>query len=215
MASAAESLAHAEVNERRRIGRELHDSTSQLLVAARLGLAAVERRSFLPPEAQAALDEAREAIAAAQSEIRNFSYLLHPPSLQAEGLARCLRAFGAGFSLRTGLPVSVRVGRNVARLPDGLELALYRIAQEGLMNVYRHAHATKAVVRLRHVHGRVVLEIEDDGVGLASPLERSPGVGISGMQARMTQLGGALSFETERTGLLVRAEAPIEPKLDA
>jgi len=215
MASAAESLAHAEVNERRRIGRELHDSTSQLLVAARLGLAAVERRSFLPPEAQAAIDEAREAIAAAQSEIRNFSYLLHPPSLQAEGLARCLRAFGAGFSLRTGLPVSVRVGRNVARLPDGLELALYRIAQEGLMNVYRHAHATKAMVRLRRVHGRVVLEIEDDGVGLASPPERSPGVGISGMQARMTQLGGALSFETERTGLLVRAEAPIEPKLDA
>lgn len=215
MASVAGSLAHAEVNERRRIGRELHDSTSQLLVAARLGLAAVERRSFLTPEAQAALDEARQAIAGAQSEIRNFSYLLHPPSLQAEGLARCLRAFGSGFALRTDLAISVKVGRNVPRLPDRLELALYRIAQEGLMNVYRHARASKAFVRLRHVNGQMVLEIEDNGVGLRAPRDRTPGVGIAGMEARMTQLGGTLSFDTERQGLLVRAAAPIEPRLDA
>ncbi len=215
MASAADSLAHAEVNERRRIGRELHDSMSQLLVAARLDLAAVERRSFLTPDALAALREARQSIAGAQSAIRSFSYLLHPPTLQTQGLARCLRAFGSGFAHRTDLAITVKVGSNVPRLPDHLEVALYRIAQEALMNVYRHARATNAFVRLRHVDGRILLEIEDDGVGLRAPLDRTRGVGIAGMQARMTQIGGTLSFDTERQGLLVRAAAPVAPRPDA
>ena len=209
-----ECLAHAEASERRRIGRELHDSTSQLLVAAQLSLAAVERRTFLTPEAQAALADARRSIAGAQAEIRAFSFLLHPPALQTQGLARCLRAFGSGFAHRTDLAITVKVGRNVPRLADHLELALYRIAQEGLMNVYRHARATTTSIRLRRVDSGILLEIEDDGVGLA-PRDRSRGVGIAGMQARMTQVGGTLSFETERKGLLVRAAAPIAPRLHA
>ena len=83
------------------------------------------------------------------------------------------------------------------------------------MNAYRHAHAAKHVVRLRLAQGRVVLDIADDGVGLASPWEHVSGVGISGMQGRMIELGGALSLVTGRRGLLVRAEAPIELTLDA
>jgi signal transduction histidine kinase len=210
-----ERLAHAEASERRRIGRELHDSTSQLLVAAQLSMAVVERRTLLTPEARAALADARRSIAGAQAEIRAFAFLLHPPALQTQGLARCLRAFGSGFAHRTDLAITVKVGRNVPRLADPLELALYRIAQEGLMNVYRHAQATTTSIRLRREDSGILLEIEDDGVGLRGPLDRSRGVGIAGMQARMTQVGGTLSFETERKGLLVRAAAPITPRLHA
>ena len=210
-----ERLARAEASERRRIGRELHDSTSQLLVAAQLSMAAVERRAFLTPEAQAALAEARQSIAGVQAEIRAVSYLLHAPPLPGEGLAQGLRAFCAGFARRTGLAITVKVAGSVPRLSDRLELGLYRIAQEALMNVYRHAHAAKVVVRLRLAQGRVVLDIADDGDGLASPREHVSGVGISGMQGRMIELGGALSLVTGRRGLLVRAEAPIELTLDA
>jgi signal transduction histidine kinase len=205
-----ERVAHAEASERRRIGRELHDSTSQLLVAAQLSMAAVARRTFLTPEAQAALAEARQSIAGVQAEIRAVSYLLHPPPLPSDGLAQGLCAFCDGFARRTDLEITVKVARSLPRLSDRLELALYRIAQEALMNVYRHAQATKAVVRLRQAHGRIVLEIADDGVGLASPWEHVSGVGISGMQARMTELGGALTLEAGRGGLRVRAAAPIE-----
>lgn len=209
MAAAAEALDHAELNERRRIGRELHDATSQLLVAARLGLNDIEAPAGLTPVGRQALRRVRQSIAGAQAEIRNFSYMLHPPSLQAEGLAHSLRTFAAGFSHRTGIAISVRIGRGLGRLPPRLELALYRIAQEALMNVYRHAKAKHAWLSLRRSEGQAVLEIEDDGVGLApAPVA---GVGISGMQARMTQLGGSFVLEPGRTGLLVRATAPVAP----
>ena len=115
---------------------------------------------------------------------------------------RSLRTFATGFSHRTGVPIAVRIGRGLGRLPPRLELALYRIAQEALMNVYRHAKAKHAWVSLRRSDGQAVLEIEDDGVGLLpAPIS---GVGISGMQARMTQLGGSFVLEPA-TGLVVRA----------
>jgi signal transduction histidine kinase len=214
MAAAADALNRAEVNERRRIGRELHDSTASLLVAASLSLSTVERRSELTPAGQSALDDARQAIAGAQGEIRNFSYILHPPSLQSEGLAQCLRVFAAGFSRRTGLEIGVRIGFGLGRLSSRLELALYRIAQEALMNVYRHADATRARLSLKRVNGQVVLEIEDNGKGLETASARTVGVGISGMEARMTQLGGTFALDASGRGLLVRATAPIRSPLD-
>jgi signal transduction histidine kinase len=209
MAAAAAALDHAEVNERRRIGRELHDSTSQFLVAARLGVNALAQHGGVAASGERVLEEVREAITCAQSEIRNFSYMLHPPALESEGLENCLRAFAAGFGRRTGLHISVKVARGLGRPPPRISFALYRIAQEALMNVYRHAGATHAWVRLRHIGNGISLEIEDDGGGLRGRAMR-PGVGISGMEARMTQLRGELSLDTSRNGFLVRAVAPIE-----
>jgi len=208
-------LAQAEQDERRRVGRELHDSTSQLLVAAQLGLGALQRRVKLPPETAAIAAEVRQSIAAAQREIRTFSFMLHPPSLRDGGFPNALRDFGAGFGLRTGLEVTVEIDDGPWSLPKATEMALFRVAQEGLMNVYRHAKARRASVRLVRDLGSVSLEIEDDGVGLpqipggdggpVAPL----GVGIAGMLARMTQLGGSLSLRSGRAGLRVRASAPL------
>lgn len=210
--AAANALAHAELNERRRIGRELHDSTSQLLVAARLGLNRLAVRERLDDEALRVLEDARQAIEGAQREIRNFSFVLHPPSLVEAGLEESLRTFAMGFARRTGIDISVEVARGGWRIPFAIKVALFRVAQEALMNVYRHAEAANAVVRLRHKGRRIVLEVEDDGIGMPeddadAALE---GVGISGMRARMMQIGGTFDLIAGQVGLLVRASVAHE-----
>lgn len=212
LASAATALAHAEIAERRRIGRELHDSTAQQLVAARLGLGALERQLGPAAEGLSLLADVRRAVMDAQQEIRNFSYVLHPPSLQQEGLDRTLRAFAAGFGRRTDLAISVRIARKCCPLPFPVEVALFRVAQEALMNVYRHARATQAWVRLSRQDGKVVLEVEDNGVGLGpSPKSgKQAGVGVSGMKARMLQLGGRFELLAGKAGLKVRATLAAE-----
>lgn len=207
-------IAQAEQNERRRVGRELHDSTSQHLVAAQLGLAALERRAAFKGEAGRIAAEVRRSIGAAQGEIRTFSFMLHPPGLAEGGLPRALEAFGAGFAARTGLKVVVEAGEGPWSLSRKTELALFRVAQEALMNVYRHARGRRATVRLFRDGSAIVLEVEDDGVGLrrrragqgsAEPL----GVGMSSMLARMTQVGGSLALTSRRKGLKVSAWAPL------
>ncbi len=211
---AVTALAKAELAERRRIGRELHDSTAQLLLAARLGLGALERQGGLSPTALRLLDDVRQAVSGAQSEIRNFSFVLHPPGLQEQGLERCVRAFAAGFARRTGLNVSVKVARGFGRLPYASEAALYRVVQEALMNVYRHAMAANAYIRLRRMDEGAVLEVEDDGIGLPSGgVDRAAqGVGVSGMKARLLQLHGGLELLAgAKRGLKLRAVIPHRP----
>lgn len=212
MADAATALAHAELNERRRIGRELHDSTAQLLVAARLGLGALERRGDLNGDDQRAVADVARTVADAQHEIRSFSYLLHPPSLQEEGLEATLKTFGAGFAHRTGLKIDVEVAQGPWELPYAVEVALFRVAQEALMNVYRHARAKRVSVRLERRGGNVVLEVEDDGHGLKGDGLTPIGVGINGMRARMTQLGGAFELTPSDVGVRVRASVAAEAR---
>jgi signal transduction histidine kinase len=210
-AAAEHALAQAELNERRRIGRELHDSTAQLLLAARLGLNALAQHGLPEGEPQRLLEEARNAIDSAQREIRNFAFVLHPPALLEVGLEESVRSFATGFARRTGLPVTVQVARSRARLPFMSKVALFRVAQEALMNVYRHAHAGRAVVRLKQTARRVILEVEDDGVGIPEDRgRRIEGVGISGMRARMVQVGGAFELVHSTGGVLVRASVPTE-----
>ncbi|WP_296597869.1 histidine kinase [Phenylobacterium sp.] len=213
-ANPALAIARAEQNERRRVGRELHDCTSQLLVAAQLGLSALERRTELKGETRRIAADVRRSIAAALKEIRTFSFLLHPPGLSDGGLPKALEEFGAGFGSRTGLRIDVEVGPGPWVLPATLEMAMFRVAQEALMNVHRHAAARRATVRLSREASAVVLEVEDDGVGLrrrsGRPSPPEPlGVGLSGMLARMTHLGGSLTLEEQRRGLKVRAWAPV------
>lgn len=212
IAAAANALAHAELNERRRIGRELHDSTSQLLVAARLGLSRLAARRLLDEEAMQVLEDARLAVDGAQREIRNLSFVLHPPSLVETGLDEALRTFATGFARRTGLEIDIEVGRAAWRMPFMIKVALFRVAQEALMNVYRHAKAARVVVRLKHKGRRIVLEVEDDGVGMQRTSGEPPveGVGISGMRARMMQIGGALDLLASPAGVLVRASVAHE-----
>ncbi len=141
-------LLRSEEETRRRIARELHDSTAQNLLGASLGIGqALRLVPRLKQTARAALEESRALIEQSQREIRTVSYLLHPPMLDEAGLPAALRWFCDGFAKRTEIAVELDIARDIGRMPEDIEAALFRVAQEALTNVHRHSGAAKARLR--------------------------------------------------------------------
>jgi signal transduction histidine kinase len=209
----SERLLTLQDEERQRIASELHDSTTQYLVAVGLNLMKIER--LLPQQTgQRLLGEIDHLLEEALKELRLFTYLLHPASLDENGFPEAVRAFADGFSDRTGLEVTCRIDEGVDDLRVEVRRALFRIIQEALSNVHRHAGASRVVVDLRHTSGEVILCIADDGHGMqAKPTAsnvRKPtlGVGIPGMRIRLHQFGGTLRIRSGRAGTVVRARVP-------
>jgi signal transduction histidine kinase len=207
---ATEDVVRAEAREREHLGRELHDSTSQLLVGAQLMLGSLLRSDRPDPVDRVKLEETSAAIAAALAEVRAFSFLLHPPDLKALGLARALKDLCDGFGRRVELPITFATEGAIGRQQDMIEMALFRVAQEALMNVHRHAQANRADVRLRQLRDQLQLDVVDDGVGMPGVAGDSvsmdvTGVGIAGMRARMANLGGEVLLENRNPGLAVLA----------
>ncbi len=138
-------LLRAQDYERRRIARELHDSTAQLLAALSINLSRLQdaRAGAGPPQAGAL--RGRELAAACFAEIRTVTYLLHPPLLDEIGLASALEAYAQGFNQRTGIQVEIKIPPDFGRLSPELEATLFRIVQEGLANVHKHSGSPLAV----------------------------------------------------------------------
>jgi two-component system NarL family sensor kinase len=203
-------LEEARERERRRIAREMHDSTVQDLVAIGLMLRRLQDM-VEEPEAVRVLADARRTLARTQQELRTLSYLLHPPILDGQGLVVALKALIRGLSSRMKLRIELNCVGAELPTPVEVEHALYRVVQEALINVQKHAAATHAVVRYFREPERLVLEVEDDGVGinLADQPGLDCGVGIEGMRARIELLGGALQLSSAGYGVLVRAEVPV------
>jgi two-component system NarL family sensor kinase len=203
-------LEDARERERRRIAREMHDSTVQDLVAVGLMLRRLQDM-LEEPDAMRVLGDARGTLGRTQQDLRTLSYLLHPPVLDGEGLVVALKALIRGLANRMKLRIEFECAAPGLRAAAEVENALYRVVQEALINVHKHAAADRAVVRYFREPDQLVLEIEDDGVGmdLAGRPELDCGVGIQGMQARIEQLGGALHLSSSGYGVLVRAEVPI------
>lgn len=205
-------LLNAQDEERRRIARDLHDSTVQELVAASLHLRAAQSAmtgAASDGRGARALDEALMGLDRAKEELRTVSFLMQPPLLDECGLATALRSYAEGFSRRSGLAVTVEAPETDPLLPRATETALFRVVQEALTNVHRHANSPTALVRLQVTQGAVVLQIEDAGIGMAKGRPVSPGVGIAGMRARVRQLGGDLLIETGSGATRVRATLPL------
>ncbi len=156
-----------------------------------------------------ALNEALTGLDRAKDELRTVSFLMQPPLLDECGLATAMRSYAEGFGRRSGLAVTVEAPATDPVLPRAIETALFRVVQEALTNVHRHANSPTALVRLRIAQGTVLLQIEDAGVGMATGKPVSPGVGIAGMRARVRQLGGDLSIETGSGVTRVRATMPL------
>jgi signal transduction histidine kinase len=197
------ALLQAEENERRRIAREIHDSTAQHLVALDLGLSRLENMlSRGVTDVSEWMDEMRSLTKMAHQELRVATFALHPPELERSGLADTLRDLIRGFGRRTGLAVEFEI-EGLARAADpAIEHALLRVAQEALLNIHKHAQARVAKMRLRYQDAAIVLEVEDDGVGSESTLA---GVGLHSMEARLAALGGSLSLISNNAGFTVRA----------
>jgi PAS domain S-box-containing protein len=217
----SKQLLRTQDEERRRIARELHDSTSQHLVAVGIDLARLELMNEHGHGAykgsaafQKVLAGARKSINEAQHEIRALTYLLHPPTLDRMGLAHTLRRFAAGFARRTKIHIDLSIEEGLVRPSAEIGTALLGVAQEALINVYRHSGATQVTIRLMSTDDGLTLEVEDDGKGLGRSRAMDVdeldtfGVGIPGMRARMRQFHGKLDIRSRESGVLVRATIP-------
>jgi signal transduction histidine kinase len=204
--------------EQRRIARELHDCTAQILGALAINLERVQRR-VLGGEIsnlQELLAQCTDLAERATTEVRTLSYLLHPPLLDDLGLEGALSSYAAGFSSRCGIHVNVAVRPDLVRFPREVELALFRIAQEALTNIHLHSGSPTADITLSRDAHRVNLQVADHGRGippacleLGSNVRSIVGVGIAGMRERMRQLGGRLEIESGDDGTCIKATLPI------
>jgi signal transduction histidine kinase len=212
-----ERLLATQEDERQRIAGELHDSTVQHLVAIGLNAMRIKSQAGVAGESLGLLQEIEDLLEEASKELRTFTYLLHPPRLDGDGLQSALRRYVDGFSRRTGIEVRLRISQAVDTVPVGLRRALFRIVQEGLTNVHRHAAASRVAIDLRCITDRLHLVVSDNGKGMGDgpPDSRQArcrlpdsGVGLSSIRARLRQFGGDLQMLSGTCGTKLHAVVP-------
>ena len=193
-----ERVIHAQEDERKRISRELHDETGQALTALMVGLRAV--RDLCPdPEIRARATDLRELAAQTLDEVHNLALELRPSALDDLGLTAALDRYVVDFSKRYQVNVDFAVhGIESSRLPAPIEIALYRIIQESLTNIVRHADATMASVLIEIRDGHVIAIVEDNGRGFdpSAKVGNRAKLGLYGMQERVKLLGGSFTIES-------------------
>jgi signal transduction histidine kinase len=225
MRELAGSLLRVQDEERRRIARELHDSTGQNLTAA--GLLVSRLKATTPETGQAVVAELNDILRESMIEIRTISYLLHPPLLDGIGLEMAVRTFLEGFSKRTGIQVELELPQDTGRLPSAVELVLFRVIQEALTNVWRHSGSRTARIELAQEASpegdRVTLSIEDFGKGIPRSVRMSTlagtkikyntsmGLGLVGMRERLHQIGGSLEIDSNKGKTVIRAIVRLSP----
>jgi PAS domain S-box-containing protein len=202
-------LLRTQDEERRRIGREIHDSLGQYLSVLKMKL------DSMSPDVKDAASCAN-LVDECVKEVRTISYLLYPPMLEEMGLKTAIPWYLDGFSKRSGIETTFSCPDDFARLPRDSELVLFRVLQESLTNVQRHSGSKTAAIRIVPSDDSVVLEVTDQGKGLPpAVLEQahhdwmgSLGVGLRGMSERVRQLGGSLEMSSNESGTQVRATVP-------
>lgn len=206
----------AQEEERRRIGRELHDEVVQLISTAVMRIGEIERKTpNRLTDLRQSLADLRELLTDALWETRKVIVDLRPSDLDDLGLAPAVAAHARSHLEAAGIAVEMRLPRKPERLPPEIETAVFRIAQEAINNIARHARARKAVVALERRNGNLVLEVQDDGRGFEpsalKPGDQHGGLGLMGMRERAALLGGVLELRSRPgAGTLVRAVIPIE-----
>jgi PAS domain S-box-containing protein len=208
----ASRLQNMQDEERRRLARELHDSVGQTLTALSMNIGIVQAQSHkLDSIAARAVSENAQLVDQVSREIRTISHLLHPPLLDIAGLVSALRWYVDGFSERSNIKVDLEIPDDFGRLPDELEIAVFRVVQECLTNIHRHSGSATATIRLHHEGSRLTVQVQDQGKGI--PMEKQHqlvesgrgGVGFAGMRERLRRLGGALEIQSSESGTLVSA----------
>ena len=207
------NLLRTQDEERRRIGRDLHDSLGQYLAALKMKLdglqAATARHQSIGADD---FSQCSELVHESIKEVRTISYLLYPPMLEELGLKSAIPWYLEGFAQRSGIQTTFEVSADFTRLERDVELALFRVLQESLTNVHRHSGSATADVSLTLTDDRVLLKIRDHGKGASSA--GALGVGLRGMSERVRQLGGDLELSSSEPGFTVTASVPL-PKTEA
>jgi PAS domain S-box-containing protein len=213
----ARRLNRAQDGEPRRIARELHDSTAQQLAAVMMNLGLLEDVIPKPTrKVMKLLEESLDLVERCSQEVRTLSHLLHPPLLDQMGLVAALRSYVEGFAQRSGIKVELALAAGEGRFSDEIELALFRVVQEGLGNVHRHSASRTARIRLARGKHDVILEINDQGSGMPPETLRavqtgssSQGVGLAAMHERLREVGGRLEIDSTVAGTILRAIVPL------
>jgi len=209
-------LLRSQDEERRRIGRDLHDSLGQGLVALKMSLDSLAETA--PPETDTSsrLAECRRVAENAIQELRTISYLMYPPMLDELGLKAASAWYIDGFSQRSQIATTLDVSQDFARFSSDVEVTMFRVLQESLTNVHRHSGGTTAQVRLSYQDGVARMEVIDQGKGIApealegtaQDTSKALGVGLRGMEERVRQIGGTFKVLSGPTGTTVAISIP-------
>jgi anti-sigma regulatory factor (Ser/Thr protein kinase) len=222
----SQRLLTVQDQERRKLARDLHDSTGQTLTALKMSLSLLQENCMEAPATLAMVSDVALLADQAIEEIRTISYLLHPPLLDEVGFACAAEWYIEGFAKRSGIEIKADIVNSHARLPKRIEMALFRVLQESLTNVHRHSGASKASIQFQHEENAVILEVHDFGKGipeerlrLLSGLGAGTGVGLAGMRERLHELNGRLEIESDGHGTTMRAIVALSavtasPRLD-
>ena len=208
-------LLQLQDDERRRLARELHDSTGQYLAAAKMVLASLS----IGQEGDKSYAECMRLLDRSLQEVRTISHLLHPSGLEEAGFPAAARWYTEEFAKRSGVELNVDVPNLSSRLPRDVEIALFRILQEALGNIHRHSKSPSAEISLKPAPREVQLTIKDRGVGIRGEvLERfrssgNSGVGLAAMRERVRELKGTFELESNGNGTLLRVSVPVPEQI--
>jgi len=216
-------LLRSQDEERRRISRELHDSTGQNLAALATDIS--QLRDSIPSSARelrALASRCQELANQCVREVRTLSYLMYPPLLDESGLSDAIRHFLEGFTKRSGIQVELEVSPTFGRLREDVELALFRVVRESLINVHRHSGSPEAKIVLERRPDYVTVEVSDSGRGTSGKKLRTNngmpfqvGIGISSMSERVKLIDGRLEIASGDRGTTVLATVPVVIERDA
>jgi PAS domain S-box-containing protein len=211
-------LTRAEDDERRKLARELHDSVGQLLAALSMNIAGIEREQRnLDDVSKKAIADSAGLVDQITREVRTISHLLHPPLLEVAGLRSAIEWYADGFAERSKISVEIEIPHDFPRLSDEAELAIFRMVQECLTNVHRHSESPTAFIKIQVEGPDILVRVQDQGKGMPQNGQQGAsdrvGVGLGGMQERITHVGGQLQIRSDHTGTTVTATIPYVPAL--
>ena len=204
-------LLHLQDEERRRLSRELHDSTGQYLAAAKMVFASLAKGH----ENDRRYDECMELLDRSLTDVRTISHLLHPSGLEEAGFAAAARWYVEEFAKRSGIKLKVQISDPPERLPRDVEIALFRVLQEGLTNIHRHSKSRSGEVAFQADGEQISLIIRDRGIGIAKQVLEQfrssgiTGVGLAGMRERIRELGGSFEVDSNAPGTALLVRIPL------
>ncbi len=212
-AELASRIQSVQDEERRGIARELHDSVGQLLAAMSMNLTRFRSESRNVPN-MSLIDDSAVMLEEVSKEIRTISHLLHPPLLDVAGLASAVRWYVDGFSERSNIKVDLDIPSDCGRLSNEAEIAVFRVVQECLTNVYRHSGSDQCLVSMMKEPDHLKIDIQDKGHGIRQSKEGTErpnsGLGLRGMKERLRQLGGKLEIASSDEGTTITAVVPFK-----
>ena len=209
------SLLQSQDEERRRFGRDLHDSIGQYLTSIKINLDLMNRLGESDPEQPKLLSQCLNAVEECLRETRTISYLLHPPLLDEAGFESAARWYVEGFAQRGGIQATLSFPEKMDRLPKSVELVLFRMLQESLTNVHRHSESPTVQIEIEVDAEVVSLVVKDAGRGIPQHVMKQfresgiAGIGLAGMRERVADLGGELRVESGDKGTLMQATIPL------